>query len=523
MNKNSNFFAVSSNHKWAENHAKLWMFIAIIGFSLLLRVVTYNPFAAYWFPDEERYEDSVGAVWYWNKHINEGVSTANYIGLEQVITYDHMLFKVIGVIPAVIGWFMPYELEYAADDAGAMFFSLIAVANIALLFFIVCKLGDIKTALLSAFVFSLSVTNYYYGKHLLPYDLGMFFGLLGILIGLHSYKKHWSVFLCGVCASCCILSYNGYWILAGLCLIAATFYTLFFEWSYVIFIYRSAIGLAGLILPVIAVIQFGHFFDRDFIAQYVRFSNTVTLGEFSEGWSLPFSYYWSAENGLFLLWMIACGYLGIRILKKEVSVLEIFLAISVCYIYGALVISSVFLEKFVVYGRLVRQLTPFLCAILAAGFYYFLYEKTNKKIYFSVFIALISVIGMRNINEVNNLTFPAEFIVNAHTDISAEHYVIVDYINMGYARNTIRVGEHLAPAKLIRQPPEIDQTYRYHIVNSNFIFFVPREIDTSKCTLIRTAPNPINYKPFLFEGNTAEERLAIEQAQVQMQLWDCHQ
>ena len=68
---------------------------------------------------------------------------------------------------------------------------------------------------------------------------------------------------------------------------------------------------------------------------------------------------------MLLLWLAALGTCVWRLRKGQVSDLAKACLLAVFVIYGALVLCSVVLERFVVYGRLARQLVPFFCVIAA--------------------------------------------------------------------------------------------------------------------------------------------------------------
>ena len=76
-------------------------------------------------------------------------------------------------------------------------------------------------------------------------------------------------------------------------------------------------------------------------------------------------YFWHAEHGVLLLWLAALGTCVWGLRKGQVSDLAKSCLLAVFVIYGALFVCSVVLERFVVYGRLARQLVPFLCVIAA--------------------------------------------------------------------------------------------------------------------------------------------------------------
>ena len=100
-------------------------------------------------------------------------------------------------------------------------------------------------------------------------------------------------------------------------------------------------------------------------AAFVKYSGTIAQGSFAEGWSLPFVYLWHAEHFLLVAWVACAGWWLCR--PRTIAGDPRLRAgmIGVVVIYALLVILSTVLHKFVVYGRLVRQMVPFLCLITA--------------------------------------------------------------------------------------------------------------------------------------------------------------
>ena len=119
--------------------------------------------------------------------------------------------------------------------------------------------------------------------------------------------------------------------------------------------------------PIIFILAISAAAGGDLFGGAIKFSTSVTQGSYSEGWMLPFSSFWYSEHLLILLWAVALlfGLWDFAVGSRKEAV--IFAVSGIIFIYGTLVVFSVLLEKFVVYGRLARQMVPF-CSVTERPF-----------------------------------------------------------------------------------------------------------------------------------------------------------
>jgi hypothetical protein len=372
--------------------------LAILMLSFLLRVGLVLSGGQYAWPDEMRYEKSRAAA--------DALWAGDMYGFSQALHgADHFLYKVIGVVPATL------QIIFAPNPKiPAIFFSLFSVANLWLMWGIMRRTGENeRVALFAVGLLALCSTFLNYCRHLLPYDAAMAFGLLALFTGLRTPSRAVDSILCGLFSLCAFLTYNGYWVLAGFAMLAHTLRppltsdhclkrALFSGISF-------AVPLAAL-LAVSAVIASA---NGNLLQQFLAFSRTVTQGSYSEGWSLPFCYLWYSEHFLVLLWAVALVYSLRECARGRRSEAMIFGLLGIFFIYGTLVVFSVVLEKFVVYGRLARQLVPF-CGILAALFLERLWTSTPKG-RFLVMVVLAAAVFQAAVNFQQALTqvYPVEF------------------------------------------------------------------------------------------------------------------
>jgi hypothetical protein len=101
--------------------------------------------------------------------------------------------------------------------------------------------------------------------------------------------------------------------------------------------------------------------NRPLLPAARRFAASVTHGQFVEGWSLPWAFFWHAE-GLVLVIVLAGIVLSLRGPGRGPKWAAVAAAL-----YMGLVLGSNVFHRFVVYDRLARPMWPFMCLAAAAG------------------------------------------------------------------------------------------------------------------------------------------------------------
>jgi hypothetical protein len=270
---------------------------------------------------------------------------------------QYFVFKLI--------WTIPDALAYAAGttDPIRLFFGFVSLIHIVLVWCIARRIGGSPfEAAAAATLTAAATTMLYYGRHFLPYDCAMAIGLFAIWIGVKRGGGPVRSAFVGLLAAATVLTYAGYWTLAGAALaihLAQRPVSARDLWrrtwpSFACFV----AGLVGATLLHRAVT------GGDLRGLIAGYATTVDQGTFSEGWSLPWEYLWHAEHGLLLLWGAGVASFAWRARRAPVASVRADV-VGLVLIYGALVVFSVVLGTFVVYGRLARQLVPFLSLITA--------------------------------------------------------------------------------------------------------------------------------------------------------------
>lgn len=457
--------------------------LAILVLSFILRVILVFRGGQYFFPDESRYDVSrVAANALWSGDIVHF--------LKKLHSAVHFLFKVIGVLPATL------QIIFGKNPKiPALFFSLFSVANIWLIWGIMRRIGENeRVSLLSVSLFALSSTQLYYSRHLVPYDVAMSFGLFAIFIGLRKPIRVIDSILCGFFSSCCFLTYNGYWLIGGF---AASVHILQKSQIFYKTVIKALFCVIGLISPIVFIISISKLLGGDLLRDYIRFSNSVTQGSFSEGWSLPIEYFWYSEHILILLWLVALLFglwdstMGSR---KESVKFGIF---GVIFIYGALIIFSVFLEKFVVYGRLARQMVPFF-SILSALFLDRFWSSNPKRKPLVIAILLIMICqAALNFKPLYTQTFPSDFLRIA-SEASGQSFPTKPRGSFSGASVTA-------------------ETEEYQVLFAHYIYPVPQPV-TEYGEIILQRSHPQQFLPYQYEGYTPDQRNQLRSIDISMKL-----
>lgn len=444
--------------------------LAILTLSFLLRVLLVLSGGQYYCPDEARYDRARAAA--------DALWAGDLYGFTQALhSADHFLFKVIGVVPATM------QIIFApSPKIPALFFSLFSVASIWLMWGIMRRTGESeRAALFAVSLLALCSTFLYYCRHLLPYDTAMAFGLLSLFVGLRTPSRAVDSILCGLFSLCAFLTYNGYWALAGFAMLT---HTLRPPLTLGLCIRRAFISGLSFAVPLVAILAVSAAIasaNGNLLQQFLAFSRTVTHGSYSEGWSLPFCYLWYSEHFLILLWAVALIYslreytIGSR---KEAMILGL---LGILFIYGTLVVFSVVLEKFVVYGRLVRQIVPF-CSILAALFLERLWTSTPKGKSLVIVILTIAVLQAAvNFQQPLTQVFPVEFL------------------------------------RLASEASVPTETGGYEILNAYFIYPEPLPVKEVGRTIIWKR-HPLEFLPEQYEGYTPDQRSKLRTNDISMRL-----
>ncbi len=433
--------------------------------------------------------------------------------LDFLLTPTNTGFILIGCVPTIIHTFILVVFGMETDPLSfqetawisALILSMASVACIGLIYAVARRSGaDRREALIAAFLMGSSNSIFYYSRHLLPYDSAMALALLALWIGLRpgSMKR---ACICGFLTGLAFLTYNGYWII---CLTVLMVLALRGEGSVRKTIIRTIVLLSSfLALPVFLTATSIFAGRMPYVVALKRFAGTVTQGEFAEGWSLPWAYLWHAEHGLLLVWLAGLMFviwksaIGFEPVCKR-GLLWLTSAVS---IYILLLLGSIVFQKFVVYGRSVRQLIPFLCLITAWGM-----AQLNKERWFRERQWLLLMVGLVTQSAFN---FSGPLTQKFPRDIRR-------WVSSAY--------DSVSQELTVQGPPLITdlksrpQASRYIMLNAQYLYPIEGIKKTPPGKVLFRTSHPLEFLPCQYEGYTPIERSIIRTTDISIRLIDTH-
>ena len=461
-----------------------WIITSILFVSLVLRWILIVRGGQYYIADETRYEVSRDAVRFLIQgQLIEAVH-------QFTISPEHLAFKVVGIIPALLEHIVGPSLVLPA-----MFFSLFSIFNLYLIFLLSRRSQAYSNEAQYALLFAACCASLlYYSRHLFPYDMAMSFGLLALFTALARPQSIKTSLACGSLSLLCFLTYNGYWPLAGFAILVNA---LMNDRKIPVILKKAALTATGFLAPLALLIIVMFRSGTNMISAYRLFATSITQGSFEEGWSLPFEYFWHAEHVtiLFLGLLSVYAIIGIfRIKQKHASVW----AYGVVFIYMCLLIPSVFLHSFVVYARLARQLLPFLILLSANGLAQLEQHKVARYNIPAVVLALILIQAAWNFGSSYQLYYPRQF----SEELQAQFH-----------------GFEFSSKRLAYGAPTVCQNNGYVIENTKYFLSAPKTMQAVEGEILRDVSHPVNFLPYQYEGYTPDQRQEFREQQIRMRFY----
>jgi hypothetical protein len=229
--------------------------------------------------------------------------------------------------------------------------------------------------------------------------------------------------------------------------------------------------------------------------EYRIFSSTVSQGSYAEGWSLPFEYFRHSEHVIFIALLVLSV---IALFKREGKIFVLIWIGSATCIYLSLIIFSVFLHSFVVYGRLARQMTPFLILSAGGGLAWLEQRFASGQKFVRVILAVIVLQAAWNYKASLELMYPREFAWEAQTR----------FPDFNFSEKRLAFGA-----------PTLCQNNGY-IAEYVKHFAVPPEANPPvQGQILLAAPHPDNFSPYQYEGYTRAERQIFHVLKPDMRLY----
>jgi hypothetical protein len=432
---------------------------------------------------------------------------------------DHVGFRVIGLFPALFHVASAFaaghsiaETRHAAGEwLPAWILSLASVGCIALSYGIARRIGASRhESTLAAALLWASGSMLMYARHLVPYDIALLLLLCALWVGLKRGGGAARSYASGLIAGFGFLTYTGYW-LGTLCVAILHAATRMRSRS-TLLAGMGASGLGIVTAPALFVIAAG-LKGVDLVGGLRGFSRTVTHGEFSEGWSLPFEAVWHTDGLLPLLYgagIVLAACFG----KKR----WLWLA-GLGVIYGGLVLGSNVLHAFVVYDRISRQMLPLAALAAAQGFAAVRGGRWIRGTRGGLLFAAIVLIGCVNARPHLVQRFPREFV----REIVAQ-----------YGESDVSVGSTLAevyiagagaflPLDMSRSIYDPRRPTRYVLFDVMDLWVdrrIERLIFPPLGRVLRQSANPRQQPAWQYHGYTARQRQFLRRIDVSMRLFE---
>ncbi|MCY4465804.1 MAG: hypothetical protein OXE46_09735 [Chloroflexi bacterium] len=462
-------------------------------------------------PDETRYRRAAGIA-------NQISAFKLADGLGNMLLYDHHPgAKAAFTLPALLhrvayalqpgneqSWDQYWRDKHGDFRLSAVFLALPSVVSIGLVYQIARRAGgDELEALLAAFVLAASNSWFISSRHLLPYDMSLCLALTAWAVSLRRRTDNWTLgmmvgfLLCGA-----FLVYMNYWLLVGLialldCLTRAKCWR-----GMILRLLQLTLG-AALLLWIylaynLAVAQI------NLPKELSSFAQSVTHGSFDEGMVFPFRYFGDTEGIMSLVWAGGLLLAGWWIWRRRLPPRHRATRWIGCLLglYGTLTLVSSGLQVFVLYGRSVRILLPFIA--LVCGWSFAAWLRQRSYLLMALFVAATCAIALSNFTLVAGLRFPRDF----------ERRVLAEYPD--YATASIYTGQRTDDQALIL--PE--DSARYLLINGSYLYPITEQSERPPGRLLLEASHPINYRPLQYEGMTPEMRDIVRRDPVMIWLID---
>jgi hypothetical protein len=456
-----------------QKRPQRYLILLVVSMSLALRLTLAAHGGQLFWTDEGRYGVSRdAAALLLNKH------PLSALGL-LFGTADHLLFKIIALVPALLG-----QAMHAPLCIPAFFFALVStwviwlVGRVAL-----AASGDETEALIATFLAATTASLFYYSRHFFPYDLSLSFFLVALAAAFDSKVGFRRSFLVGFWTSMGFLTYNGYWMVG--CVTLAAFVLM--SWPILQEALARLVGsLLGLILPITGVLAIGHFLGTHLLNSYVQFSTTVTQGNFGIAWRFIPEYFYSSERGIAVAWCLISTMSIVMFTCHRVPKHLIILLTMELSLYGTLIIPSDIFSFFAVSARHARALAPFLCLTAASTLAVCLRHGRLAKHLTVLLLALVALQAGLNFAYPLKQMFPAQFRELSNRYLSQA------------------LTSDLGP---------------YEIINGGFL----NDPTWSKrtpvgATVLIKKDHPFQYEPYLYEGYTEHARDMYRQSDLSMRL-----
>ena len=170
-------------------------------------------------------------------------------------------------------------------------------------------------------------------------------------------------------------------------------------------------------------------------------------------------------------------------------------------LYCTLTLVSSGLQIFVLYGRSVRILLPFIA--LVCGWSFAASLRQRGSLLTALFVGVVCIVALFNFSGLAAVRFSRDIARQA----------VAEYGD--YAIASTYYGQ-----LKIRPMSPVDAYGRYSLVNAFFIYPITEQSERPPGRVLLEAPHPLNYRPFQYEGMTPEMRDIVRRDPVMIWLID---
>jgi hypothetical protein len=473
--------------------------VVLTGMSFVLRIILVSRGGQLYWPDEAHYFDSVELV-----RLAAGGDVVSALNLVLNIK-AHVGFLLLGTIPATLQYFLQVGQGLSLESTvwiPALMLSTASVASIAVTAAIARRGGaGRREAFIAALLMASATSMFYFSRHVVPYDLSLAIALLALWVGLDPRPGTVRSVICGMLASLAFFTYYGFWTFAGIVWVV---HVIWGKPKGAEIVRRGiAAGTGFVALPVALSVASLLRGMEPFVLAMAKFADSVNQGTQSEGWRLPWEYLWDAEHGLLIIWIIGVlAVIWFTLKQREIIQPRVFLWLGIAAaVYLILFIGSTGLEKFVVYGRLVKQLVPFFCLITAFSANCFLDQFEAKRPL--VWLGAIALLIQIAFNFATPLT--QQFPLDIERQIQATYG---------------QVGRALT----VKGPPvfgyDPNLKPQYVLLNAQYLYPISGTRKPPDGRIIFQTAHPLQFLPYQFEGHDPGERAILQSVDLSMRLID---
>jgi signal transduction histidine kinase len=257
------------------------------------------------------------------------------------------------------------------------------------------------------------------------------------------------------------------------------------------------LGLLALSGSFLLLLLLARYLGFSLLDSYSRFAATINQGDFNEGYLVFFDYLWRAEQFMALIWLgslLTFCWL-VRSCPTQGQHRGLTWAATIVALVAILIVGSNVLGKFVVYGRLARQVAPF-CALLVGWTAARLFGPGGaRRRLETAALTVVVAAGAWSMATPLRMEFPPAF----------------------YKRAAVAMTAYQAQHAATEATAVANSKFRF--LYNSFVWPYPAEGPLPRHYLVLLAsPHPLSWRPYLYEGFNRAQRNKMEATDISMRL-----